>query len=152
MHVFDDAGDATDEPASAASASTATAFSIPKEIWRLADALSGALDTPGLFLQGGYEAEMATIRDCVDSNTDFDPMHRYYDIVLLLLDCMLRQCWCCCHWCCSPLSYASVFMELLSSFREPIIPTVYFPVDEFRTVSVQTWCVVRCRQGGTALV
>ncbi len=41
---------------------------------------------------------------------------------------------------CSPLSYASVLLELLSSFREPVLPTLFFPAEEFKAVTVASWC------------
>jgi hypothetical protein len=67
-----------------------TSAAIPKEIWRLVDALSTSMDTPGLFTQSGVDVEMAVVRDCIDSGAEFDPSFRF--VVSTGLSCWWESC------------------------------------------------------------
>jgi hypothetical protein len=42
---------------------------------------------------------------------------------------------------CSPLAIAMVLVELLSSFREPVVPSALFPGADFRVISAPAWYV-----------
>ena len=44
--------------------------------------------------------------------------------------------------CASCVSVAQVLLELLASFRDPVIPSTQFPGEDFKTVPVASWCVV----------
>lgn len=95
--------------------STQSVAVLPKEIWRLVDFIyTRGIDTPGLFVAPGDEVEMAAIREYVDSGTDIDPS---------------TNC----------LAVAQVLLELLASFREPVIPSSSFPDAEFTLAGVTKW-------------
>jgi hypothetical protein len=81
---------------------------VPKEIWRLVDALvsrPGALAAPGLFTAAGAPGEVLAIRAAVDTG-DALPAGA------------------------SPVSIAAALMSLVGALREPLIPVACFPNPE----------------------
>lgn len=40
---------------------------------------------------------------------------------------------------CSPLSFAVVLLELLSSLRDSVIPSAYYPLEDFKAFPLATW-------------
>lgn len=78
---------------------------IPKEVWRLVDAIIQSelgLATPGLFTAPGIPAQYPIVRECLDTGDAF-PANT------------------------SPLTLAGCLVDLLSSLREPVVPTHLFP-------------------------
>jgi len=100
-------------------------MAIPKEIWRIVDALVGrgpggtGLGTPGLFLTPPDARELASIRSAIDCGDPLPPSL-------------------------SPLSLAGALLDLLSSLREPVIPPTLFPhpgeVLGKGEAGIRAWC------------
>ena len=65
---------------------------IPKELWRIVDYIYRAsLDEPNLFFTVGDPAEIAIIRECLDTGTDFGSslnIHSMADTLLRFLECI----------------------------------------------------------------
>jgi phosphatidylinositol-bisphosphatase len=99
--------DAVDEIASIGSSGASrpgsVVLSIPKEIWRLCDVInSRGLSTRGIFSVAGDPADLVLIRECLDTGDPFPPGI-------------------------GMSSYAHCLIELISSFRESVIPSSLFP-------------------------
>ena len=100
---FDAADDLTPIGSSGASRPGSVVLSIPKEIWRLCDVInSRGLSTRGIFSIAGDPADLVLIRECLDTGDPFPPGI-------------------------GMTSYAHCLVELISSFRESIIPSSFFP-------------------------
>ena len=98
------------------------------------------LDTPDLFTANGVDSEMAAIRVCIDTGAEFNASFRCVCVcgpTDAIVGCGGGAVFSSLP--CSPLSYASVLVELLSSFREPVIPCAYYPGDDFKAIPVGTW-------------
>lgn len=92
---------------------TATALCIPKELWRLADALNAkGLATPGLFVEHGLAVEIDQIRESLDTGASFGPSSIH--------------------------SYASALISFLASLAVPIIPPALFPSVEIDSTNIQS--------------
>jgi hypothetical protein len=98
---------------------------VPKEIWRLADALvsrPGALGTPGLFTALGAPGEVLAIRAAIDTG-DALPAGA------------------------SPVSIAAALMGLVGALREPLIPSACLPAPKEleREGGVEAWTATTLR-------
>lgn len=90
-------------------------MSVPKEIWRLVDALwARGMDARGIFLAPGNAADVLAIREALDTGDALPPTA-------------------------DPLALAQVLTDLLESLREPVIACAFFPGPEFRTTTVEAW-------------
>lgn len=91
-------------------------MSVPKEIWRLVDAIwSRGMESRGLFLAPGNPAEIIEVREALDTG----------DAIPASAD---------------PLSIAEVLCDLLESLREPVIPVIYFPLpQDLKAMGVEGW-------------
>ena len=92
-------------------AATTQKLGVPKELWRLIDALwSGkALMEKDLFQAAADPAEVAAIREALDCGTDFPPH-------------------------CTPHAYTEALTSLLAALPRPLLPPDLYPtveVDEF---------------------
>ena len=93
--------------------STSSALCVPKELWRLVDAVhQKGLNTPGLFVEAGLANEVTQIRECLDTGTQFG----HYRI----------------H------SYTEALLAFLGSLSSPIIPTALFPTVEIDSLNIQS--------------
>jgi hypothetical protein len=104
-------------PSSDASKRGTTLLSVPKEVWRLVDALwtRGLGATRGLFTAPTADpGAVAEIRECLDTG---DPLPAGVD----------------------PLALAQALLDLLSSLREPVVPTSLFPGPDFRALPLEAW-------------
>jgi inositol polyphosphate 5-phosphatase INPP5B/F len=100
---FDAVDDMSSIGSSGASRSGSVVLSIPKEIWRLCDVInSRGLSTRGIFSVAGDPADLVLIRECLDTGDPFPPGI-------------------------GMTSYAHCLIELVSSFRESVIPSSFFP-------------------------
>jgi len=89
-----------------------TALCVPKELWRIIDAIyEKGLEEPHLFVQPGIPEEITAIRECLDTGKPF------------------AQFWI--H------SYAEVLVSFLSSLSSPIIPAALFPAIEIDSQNIQ---------------
>jgi phosphatidylinositol-bisphosphatase len=88
-------------------AGAGVSLAVPKEVWRLVDALlaRGGLEYRGVFLASGDPAEMAAVRDALDTGAELPPA--------------------------TPLSLAQTLLHLLASLRDPLIPPPLFPGPDF---------------------
>lgn len=85
----------------------ALVMSVPKEIWRLVDALvsrPGAIATPGLFIERADAADAMAVREAIDTGSPLPPSA-------------------------SALTVAATLLSLLRALREPLIPTRCMPSD-----------------------
>jgi len=97
-------------------------MSVPKEIWRLVDALwSRGMEARGLFLAPGNAADIVEIREALDTG---DALPAGAD----------------------PLAVAQVLCDLLESLREPVIPVAFFPGADFKAVPLEAWVQNMLRQ------
>jgi len=88
-----------------ASRKGAPVMAVPKEVWRLVDVLvsrPGGLDARGLFTAPGEPAQVALLRECLDTG---DPIPAGVE----------------------PRAAAHCLLDLLSSLREPVVPVALFP-------------------------
>lgn len=83
--------------------SAANKMSIPKELWRLLDALwsGGALREKDLFNTPGLPEEVAAIRTALDRGTDLPP--------------------------CSPHSIVDALLAFLAALAKPLLPLELYP-------------------------
>ena len=94
---------------------------VPKEIWRLVDAIvrTGASKSRGLFLAlpPGGDAVLLEVREALDTGQPIPPGV-------------------------DPLALSQTLLDLLSSLREPLIPVALFPGPDMERagVSVEMWC------------
>lgn len=89
-----------------------TALCVPKELWRIVDAIyENGLFEPHLFTEPGDAEEMSQIRECLDTGSRFG----HYRV----------------H------SYAEALTSFLSSLAVPIVPSGLFPVQEIDSLSIQ---------------
>jgi hypothetical protein len=97
-------------------------MSVPKEVWRLVDALwTRGMETRGLFLAPGNAADAIEIREALDTGDAIPPSA-------------------------DPLAIAQVLCDLLESLREPVIPVPFFPGADFKAVPVEAWAGQLMRQ------
>jgi RhoGAP domain len=91
-------------------------MSVPKEIWRLVDAIwNRGMETRGLFLAPGNPADVIEVREALDTG-----------------DAIPNTC--------DPVSIAQVLCDLLESLREPVIPVIYFPLSsDLKSMGVDGW-------------
>jgi phosphatidylinositol-bisphosphatase len=83
------------------SASTAAALCVPKELWRIVDAIyQKGLHQKDLFSMAGFPNEVAEIRECLDTGTAFGEYHVH--------------------------SMAEVLVSFLSNLSSPIVPRTMF--------------------------
>jgi len=88
-------------------------MSVPKEVWRLVDVLfSRGMDTRGLFLAPGDDADILELRECLDTGEAFPAA---VDM----------------------LAVAQVLLDLLESLREPVIPCLLFPGPDVKSMPVE---------------
>lgn len=90
-------------------------LAVPKEVWRLVDALyrGGLGATRGLFTTPtSSPATLIQIREALDTGDALPPGA-------------------------DPLALAQVLLELLSSLREPVVPTALFPGPDFSSLPVE---------------
>jgi len=93
---------------------------LPKEVWRLVDAIvvpSGGigLKCAGLLVSPGIPSEVLQIRECLDAGTRFPSGL-------------------------GALAFGQVLLELLSSMVEPVIPCALFPGEGFDGIPLERWC------------
>ena len=94
-----------------------TLLSIPKEIWRLVDALwqRGLGSTRGIFTAPTSDpGALIELRECLDTGDPFPPGV-------------------------DPLALAQTLLDLLTSLREPVIPTSLFPGPDFKSLPLEPW-------------
>lgn len=90
-----------------------TALSVPKELWRLIDAIHHkGIQTPGLFVESGLREEVSRIRECLDTETAFGQFRLH--------------------------SYTEALVAFLSSMSAPIVHTRMFPAVELDAQNVQS--------------
>jgi phosphatidylinositol-bisphosphatase len=89
-----------------------TALCVPKELWRVIDAIyEKGLDEPHLFVEPGIADEVRMIRESLDTGKPF-PQARIH-------------------------SYVEVFVSFLSSLSSPIIPAQLLPTMEIDSQNIQ---------------
>lgn len=93
---------------------------VPKELWRVVDALfSGrALRERDLFSSGATEAiatEAATIRECLDTGSAFPAE-------------------------CNPHALAEVMVTFLAALPEPVLPATFYPDNELDPSRIRGFC------------
>ena len=100
------------ESSTSAAAQPSTALCIPKELWRVVDAVyAKGISAPNLFIESGNPNEVASIRECLDTGSPFTP--------------------------CTIHSYADVLVSFLSCLSSPVIPSVFFPSVEIDSQNIQ---------------
>jgi inositol polyphosphate 5-phosphatase INPP5B/F len=83
-------------------ASPPNALCVPKELWRVIDAIyEKGIDEPFLFVDPGVEEEIVMIRESLDTGSPFGQFRTH--------------------------SYANVLISFLSCLSSPVIPTALFP-------------------------
>jgi inositol polyphosphate 5-phosphatase INPP5B/F len=84
-----------------------TKLTVPKELWRLVDALfsSGGLDEKGLFNTPTDRSEVVAVREALDNNWEFGPS--------------------------SPHAIANCLISFLCSFPKPLLPPSQYPTVRF---------------------
>lgn len=88
---------------------------IPKELWRLVDAIwRSGMKEPNLLVEIGDEVELFSIREALDTGTEFSSV--------------------------SSISLGGAVVQLLSSLPAPIIPVELLPTVEIDPTNVRTWC------------
>ncbi|VEU36733.1 unnamed protein product [Pseudo-nitzschia multistriata] len=94
--------------------SPSNALCIPKELWRVVDAIyEKGLQTPELFSTAGIPAEVAHIREALDTGSPFSSPYSIH-------------------------SYVECFTKLLSSLSAPVIPPSMFPMVEINSENIQS--------------
>jgi phosphatidylinositol-bisphosphatase len=92
--------------------SPSNALCVPKELWRLVDAMyEKGLPTPDLFMKNGIPEEVAKIREALDTGAAFGKFSIH--------------------------SYVETFTSFLSSLSSPVIPTYVFPNTEINAENIQ---------------
>lgn len=109
--------DPVDRPQQASNNSNATspttALCVPKELWRVVDAIyEKGLAEPHLFVESGVPEEVALIRECLDTGAPFSTPCRIH-------------------------SYTEVLVSFLSSLAAPIVPLPMFPSAEIDSQNIQ---------------
>jgi inositol polyphosphate 5-phosphatase INPP5B/F len=90
-----------------------TALCVPKELWRIVDAIyEKGLGEPHLFVEPGIDEEMKQIREALDTGNPFGGPFLIH-------------------------SYADILVSFLSSLASPIIPTALFPPTEIDSLNIQ---------------
>lgn len=93
--------------------SPANALCVPKELWRLIDAIyEKGLQEPDLFVDPGNPEEVKQIRECLDTGAPFGQFRT--------------------------LSYAEALLEFFSSLSTPIVPPTLFPTLEIDSQNIQS--------------
>lgn len=94
--------------------SPSSALCIPKELWRVVDAIyEKGMQTPDLFSAPGIPAEVAQIREALDTGAPFSSPYSIH-------------------------SYVECFTKLLSSLSVPVIPSNLFPIVEINSENIQS--------------
>lgn len=89
-----------------------TALCVPKELWRVIDAIyEKGIDAPHLFVEPGVKEEIVMIRESLDTGTPFGQFRIH--------------------------SYAEFLLSFLSSLPSPVIPTAKFPAMEIDSQNIQ---------------
>mmetsp|Transcript_32528 Transcript_32528/g.78943 ORF Transcript_32528/g.78943 Transcript_32528/m.78943 type:complete len:811 (+) Transcript_32528:49-2481(+) len=92
--------------------SPSNALCIPKELWRLVDAMyEKGLSTPDLFTNHGNPEEVEQIREALDTGSAFGVFSIH--------------------------SYAEAFTSFLTSLSSPVIPATVFPNTEINAENIQ---------------
>ena len=104
-----------DESAILSNILTDTKLSIPKELWRLVDALwsTGAIREADLFVTEGIPQEVMAIRECLDTGTDFPQ--------------------------CSAHSIVETFISFLAALPQPVLPPSSYPTTEIEPQNLRAW-------------
>lgn len=90
-----------------------SALCVPKELWRIIDAIyEKGIQEPHLFVEPGIADEMKQIRESLDTGAPFG-------------QAMIH-------------SYAEVFVSFLSSLSSPIVPSALFPSMEIDAATIQS--------------
>lgn len=93
--------------------SATSALCVPKELWRLVDAVhQKGLATPGIFIEAGLADEVTHIRECLDTGTQFGTYRIH--------------------------SYSEALLSFLGSLSSPIIPASLFPTVEIDSLNIQS--------------
>lgn len=93
-------------------ASAASALCIPKELWRVVDAIyEKGMRTPYIFTESGLPVEVEQIRECLDTGAPFRQFRIH--------------------------SYCEVLVSFLASLSSPIIPSQLFPTVEIDSQTIQ---------------
>jgi phosphatidylinositol-bisphosphatase len=93
---------------------SSTALCIPKELWRIVDAIYlKGLVQPHLFTEPGVVEEVSRIRECLDTGSPFGEF--------------------------SVHSYADALIGFLESLSDPIVPSRLFPSQEIDSLSIQSY-------------
>jgi len=91
-----------------------SALCIPKELWRVVDAIfEKGLQTPELFATPGVPAEVTQIREALDTGSPFASPYALH-------------------------SYVECFTKLLKSLYTPVIPPSLFPMVEINAENIQS--------------
>lgn len=89
-----------------------TALCVPKELWRVIDAIyEKGLGEPHLFVEPGVKEEVRMIRESLDTGNPFPPSRIH--------------------------SYAETLVSFLASLSSPIIPAALFPAMEIDSQNIQ---------------
>jgi len=92
----------------------ATALCVPKELWRIVDAIiHKGLDTPGLFVEAGVADEVAEIREALDTEAQFGTYRAH--------------------------SYAEALIAFLTSLPSPVVLPSLFPSVEIDSQNIQSF-------------
>lgn len=93
-----------------------SALQLPKELWRVVDALwsGGAIKEKDLFALPGVPEELLLIREALDCGKDFTAA-------------------------CSPHSYAQILLDLLTGLPSPLIPFDAYPSSEVESAQMRMW-------------
>jgi phosphatidylinositol-bisphosphatase len=90
----------------------ASALCVPKELWRLIDALyEKGLQEPDIFVEPGFAEEVKQIRESLDTGAPFGRLRIY--------------------------SYAEALVSFLASLSTPIVPQTLFPSVEIDSTNIQ---------------
>lgn len=91
-----------------------TALCVPKELWRIVDAIiHKGLDTPGIFVEAGIADEVAQIRECLDTEARFGTYNVH--------------------------SYAEALITFLAGLSTPVVLPALFPTVEIDSQSIQSF-------------
>ena len=112
-------------------ASGGPALSVPKELWRLVDALyRQGLREKDLFIQQGDPAECAAIRECLDTGAEFPPASASASASAGKAGEGGGV---------SPHSLADVLMAFLTSLATPVVPARLLPTMEIDAQNLRPW-------------
>ncbi len=93
-------------------ANPANALCIPKELWRVVDAIyEKGLQQPDIFVAPGHPEEVKQIREALDTSGPFPQASIH--------------------------SYVDCFLEFLSSLSVPVVPSALFPTVEINSENIQ---------------